>query len=182
MGGSDAKKGRGPSRVRSIEGRGSEGLVRELFGEYLREHDRDLRREWGVGFDAEAALERDMREKLGEEFGPPDGRLLLAYDGEESPALGCCCLRGIGEGTGEVKRTYVRPEARGRGVGRALLRRLSEEARAAGYRRLMLDSAPTVQAAHALYRSAGFRETGPYPESEIPEQYRRLWVFMRLDL
>ena len=175
------KKDRTPARLRSIGGRGSEGLVRELFGEYLREHDRDLRREWGVGFDAEAALEGDVR-KLGKEFGPPDGRLLLASDGEEGPALGYCCLRRIGEGTGEVKRTYVWPEARGRGVGRALLSRMLEEARAAGYRRLVLDSAPTMKAAHALYRSAGFRKTGPYPQSEIPERYRHLWVFMRLDL
>lgn len=80
------------------------------------------------------------------------------------------------EGTGEMKRTYVRPEARGRGVGAKLLSRLLKEARAAGYRRLVLDSAPTMEAAHALYRSAGFRETGPYPESEIPERYRHLWV------
>lgn len=167
-------------RVRSIEGQDSEGTARELFGEYLRKHDRGLRGKWGVGFDAEAALVQDVRRLR--EFMPPDGRLLVAFDGEEGAALGCCCLQWIGEGVGEIKRTYVRPEARGQGVGRALLCRALEEARAVGYRRLVLDSAPTMEAAHDLYRSVGFRETGPYPESTIPEQYQHLWVFMRLDL
>lgn len=157
-----------------------ERIVDELFGEYLREHDGDLRREWGVGFDVAATLERNLGRL--EEFRSPDGRLLLALDRKGGRALGCCCLRRVGERTGEVKRTYVRPKARGRGAGKALVSRLVAEARSAGYRRLVLNSAPTMSAAHALYRAAGFQETAPHPKSEIPEEYRRLWVFMALDL
>ena len=99
------KRHQTPVRLWSIGGQACCGLVRELFGEYLREHDRDVRRDRGVGLDAEAVLERDMG-KLGE-FGPP------AADGVRrgwGTALGCC-LRRIGEGTGAVKRTYAGPEA-----------------------------------------------------------------------
>jgi len=76
------------------------------------------------------------------------------------------------------KRLYVRPPLRRRGVGRALVSRLLDEARAIGYTSLRLDSAGYMTAAHALYRSLGFREIAPYAGSEIPKQFRAHWVFM----
>ncbi|MGE5223379.1 MAG: GNAT family N-acetyltransferase, partial [Omnitrophica WOR_2 bacterium] len=56
--------------------------------------------------------------------------------------------------------------------------RLVEAARAAGYRSIRLDSPDFMTAAHALYLSSGFVKIEPYPESEIPDEYKGFWVFM----
>jgi GNAT superfamily N-acetyltransferase len=105
-------------------------------------------------------------------FQPPHGRLLLADD------VGVGCLRPIGGGVGELKRMYVGPEARGAGLGRSLLGALLEAAETAGYERVRLDSVRFMEAAHRLYRSAGFTEIQPYEQSEIPPEFRGHWVFM----
>ena len=87
-------------------------------------------------------------------------------------------MRGIGEGIGEIKRMYVRPPFRRRGIGHALLDGLIGEARNAGYHRLRLDSGRFMKEAHSLYRSAGFQEIDPYQESELPEEFHPFMVFM----
>ena len=73
---------------------------------------------------------------------------------------------------------YVRPAYRGAGLGRALLDGLLTAAGDHGSSVVRLDSAAFMTAAHRLYRSRGFGETAPYPESEIPEGYRQHWIFM----
>ena len=153
-------------------------VVRELFSEYLDWACPAVYREFGVPFDAEAMLEHDMAEL--QIFLPPNGRLLLAYD--DAAVAGCACVRTIGPQIAEIKRMYVRPAHRRRGIGRALVEAAIEEMRAAGYSALRLDSARFMADAHALYRSAGFREIAPYSESEIPEEFRVHWVFMELSL
>jgi L-amino acid N-acyltransferase YncA len=77
---------------------------------------------------------------------------------------------------------YVEPARRGEGIGRALLDELLSAARDAGYERVRLDSPDFMTAAHGLYRSRGFTEIGPYPESEIPDEYKPHWIFMELPL
>jgi hypothetical protein len=59
-----------------------------------------------------------------------------------------------------------------------MLETLIEAAEAAGYQRIRLDSPDFMTAAHGLYRSGGFVDIDPYPESEIPDQYKPYWVFM----
>jgi GNAT superfamily N-acetyltransferase len=152
--------------------------ARELFWEYLQWGNLMLDREFGVVFDIQSMLEQDMLELA--KFSPPAGRLLLAS--EQGQPAGIACLRKIKEGMGEVKRMYVRPAFRGRGIARALLERLIEAAREIGYARVRLDSARFMAAAHALYRSAGFQEIDPYPESEIPAEFQPNWIFMELTL
>ena len=83
---------------------------------------------------------------------------------------------------GEIKRMFVRPEFRGKGIGKALVRGVLNEARFVGYHKLCLDSTKFMQAAHRLYKSFGFFEIEPYKESEIPEEYHQYWVFMELSL
>lgn len=73
---------------------------------------------------------------------------------------------------------YVRKEYRGSGIGRTLLGKLIEKAKEIGYPRIRLDSARFMHAAHSLYRSSGFYEIDPYPESEIPGEFQSNWVFM----
>jgi GNAT superfamily N-acetyltransferase len=149
-------------------------LIRELFIEYLEWANGGLNREYDIDFDIQSMVERDM-EKL-DIFLPPYGRLLLAY--EDARGAGLACMRRIRPDVGEIKRMYVRPEFRRRGIGRALLDALIEEACQIGYASIRLDSTRFMKAAHALYRAAGFREIEPYMESEIPPQFHQHWVFM----
>jgi GNAT superfamily N-acetyltransferase len=150
--------------------------LRQLFWEYVEWVNARCISEYDISFDTGEVLERTMAEL--DQFHPPEGRLLLAeYD---SQIAGCACLRKIAEGIGEIKRMYVRPDHRGVGMGRALFEEILSAARQNGYSTIRLDSARFMKEAHALYRSAGFHDIEPYAESEIPEEFRRHWVFMEL--
>ena len=95
---------------------------------------------------------------------------------------GVACMRRIRENIGEIKRMYIRPKFRGKGIGRALLECLFDEAREMGYPKILLDSSRFMKEAHSLYRSAGFQEIDPYPESEIPSEFQAHWIFMEKKL
>jgi len=97
-------------------------------------------------------------------YAPPRGGLFLALlDG--APA-GCVALHPLDAATGEVKRMFVLPEARGRGVARGLMDRLLAEASRLGYRALRLGTLDEMTAAQQLYRSLGFREIPGYRADE----------------
>jgi ribosomal protein S18 acetylase RimI-like enzyme len=100
------------------------------------------------------------------DYSPPDGRLLLAeYDHE---LAGCVALHHLEAEICEMKRLYLRPEFRGKGLGRALAEAIINEARKIGYRRMRLDTVePMMKDAVALYRRLGFREIAPYRENPI---------------
>lgn len=98
-------------------------------------------------------------------YSPPGGRLLLALADAE-PA-GCIALRKIGEEICEVKRLWVKPAFRGTGLGRRLAEEVLREARRIGYRRVRLDTLPSMKAAQALYVSLGFRDIPPYNDHPI---------------
>jgi GNAT superfamily N-acetyltransferase len=148
--------------------------VRGLWLEYLRWGNDELETRHGFRLPVEATVDQDLAGIA--KFEPPEGHLLLAFDGD--PAIGIACLRRIGSATAEIKRMYVQPSHRGRGVGRALLDRLIELATSDGYQRIRLDSPDFMTTAHALYRSGGFNDIEPYPESEIPDAYKAHWAFM----
>jgi ribosomal protein S18 acetylase RimI-like enzyme len=140
-------------------------LVRTLFREYAASLDTDL---CFQNFEAELA-------SLPGTYSPPRGRLLLAFRGVE--ALGCIALRPIDGADCEMKRLYVRPAARGEGLGRRLVERICQEAREAGYQRIRLDTLPTMTEAIRLYRAMGFEETPPYVYNPVPGA-----LFLALDL
>jgi len=95
------------------------------------------------------------------DYSPPDGRLLLAeYDGQ---LAGCVALHKLEDSICEMKRLYLRPDFRGKGLGRALAERIISEARKIGYHRMRLDTVePVMKDAVAMYRRIGFREIAPY--------------------
>jgi GNAT superfamily N-acetyltransferase len=110
---------------------------------------------------------------------PPAGVLVVAKDGER--VVGCAGLRlegaDVPPGAGEVKRMWVDPATRGHGLGRRLLAHLTDLAREAGLRRLVLDTAGDLTEARALYVREGFVETGPYNANPHAEHWftRDLW-------
>lgn len=131
-------------------------LVRQLFRAYAQALGVDL------GFqDFEAELAG-----LPGKYASPRGCLLLAWRGDE--AIGCIALRPIDDERCEMKRLYLRPDIRGGGLGRRLAARICDEARAAGYRRICLDTLPSMAAARALYSDLGFTPTAPYVYNPLP--------------
>jgi GNAT superfamily N-acetyltransferase len=94
-------------------------------------------------------------------YAPPKGRLYLAYIGDE--VTGCIALREIAEGICEMKRLYLRDNARGRGLGNRLIEKLIDDAREIGYRKMRLDTyPPKMGKAVSLYESHGFRPIEKY--------------------
>lgn len=139
--------------------------IRSLFVEYAA----------SLAFDLSFQDFQDELAGLPGKYSPPAGRLLLArQDGE--PA-GCAALRPLGGGLCEMKRLYVRPGHRGRGLGRQLARAIIAEGARIGYAKMRLDTVPTMAKAVALYRGLGFQEILPYCHNPIPGA-----LFFELDL
>ncbi len=144
--------------------------VRSLFREYAASLNIDL---CFQDFEAELA-------GLPGKYNPPKGRLLLAWAGTEATgreAIGCVALRPLEGATCEMKRLYVRPQARGGQLGRRLAERICQEARSMGYSRICLDTLPTMVAALKLYTSLGFKPIDPYVFNPVPGA-----VFLELEL
>lgn len=108
-------------------------------------------------------------------YGDADGRLFFA-EVEGRPA-GCVGIRRFSEGVCEMKRLYIDPEMRGRGLGRQLALEAIKTAQTLGYRRILLDTVPAMRIAMKLYRELGFAETPAYYPSPIEGT-----VFLTLDL
>ena len=108
-------------------------------------------------------------------YSAPKGCLLLAR--RDSGVLGCVAFRPFDDMACEMKRLYVNPSARGIDLGRRLTVELIRRANAAGYSKMLLDTLTSLEAAHSLYRSLGFREVKPYYTNPLDGV-----VYMELDL
>lgn len=134
---------------------------------------RDFLAELGVSLEFQA-VENELAQLPGKYSRQHGGCMLLLIDQPDSsqpPApIGCVALRDLGDGVGEVKRMFVRPQYRGRGHARALLSAVIDEARVVPrYGRLRLDTLVRLQSANALYKSFGFRPCAAYCYNPIPD-------------
>jgi GNAT superfamily N-acetyltransferase len=130
-------------------------------------HARELFREYAAWLGVDLSFqgfEEELRTLPGK-YAPPRGRLFLAGD----PPVACIALRPLDEpGVGEVKRLYVRPSARGTGLGRLLVETVLAHAREVGYRELRLDTTSWMRDAMRLYARLGLRERSPYYHNPMP--------------
>ena len=131
-------------------------LVRRLFEEYAASLDIDL---CFQHFDEELA-------RLPGEYAPPEGTIIIGY--LEGEPAGCVALRKWGGDSCEMKRLYVKPECRGKGVGRALAEAVIAHARDLGYASIKLDTLGSMREANELYASLGFKECSPYRHNPCP--------------
>ncbi|WP_376092329.1 GNAT family N-acetyltransferase [Roseomonas sp. CCTCC AB2023176] len=133
------------------------GDVRRLFEAYAGSLGVDLAYQ---GFAEELA-------GLPGKYAAPEGAMLVARDAGNA-AIGCVALRGMAEpGCCEMKRLYVTPAGRGRGLGRALVEAVCAAAVRAGYREIRLDTLPDMTEAQALYARLGFVEVAPYYDTPV---------------
>jgi ribosomal protein S18 acetylase RimI-like enzyme len=139
--------------------------VRELFMQYADSLDFDLEFQ---GFNQELAT-------LPGHYAPPDGCILLAE--ESGRFLGCVALRPLEDKICEMKRLYVKPDYRGRGIGRILACSIIDRAREIGYAKMRLDTISTMQEARTLYYSLEFKNIKAYRYSPLDEP-----SFMELEL
>lgn len=148
-------------RIAQAENESEIAQARELFREYAASLGVDL---CFQDFDRELAT-------LPGKYAPPEGRLLLAHPARaahDAAFAGCVALRKIAPEICEMKRLYVRPEFRGKGLGRKLVDAVIAEARAIGYARMRLDTLPAMREAQTLYAALGFREIPAYCENPVP--------------
>jgi GNAT superfamily N-acetyltransferase len=99
------------------------------------------------------------------DYAPPRGALLVVED--QGRLLGTIGLRPLTSAIAEMKRLFVRPEARGRGLAKQLIAAALEEARRLGYSEIRLDTLPMMGDAQALYLALGFADIEPYYDTPI---------------
>lgn len=139
--------------------------VRRLFQEYAGSLSIDL---CFQNFETELA-------SLPGDYAPPRGALFLAQ--LETTPVGCIGLRPFSDSVGELKRLYVLPECRGRGLAHALIQSAVQAAREIGYHALVLDTLASMKPAIALYEKFGFHRTEAYYPNPLPDV-----VYFRLNL
>jgi len=108
----------------------------------------------------------DELSRLPGKYARPGGVVLIAWDGDK--AAGAVAYRMVEPGVCEMKRLYVRPALRGRDIGRELANELIEDARARGYRTMLLDTLASMSKARTLYRDLGFVPVAPYYDNPLP--------------
>jgi putative acetyltransferase len=137
----------------------SQGLddARQLFTEYVNELNEDL---------AFQSLGEELKDPL-KKYGAPAGSLYVVYD-EQTP-VACVALQPLSEpGTCEMKRLFVRPAYRKKGLGEKLVDLIVNDAIDRGYSKMVLDTLDRLRPAIGLYEKHGFTTTAPYYENPLP--------------
>ena len=130
--------------------------IRQIFQEYTDSLQVDL------GFQHYDEELQNLEQK----YGMPQGRIYAAY--VEGALAGCMAFHALGDTSCELKRLYVRPAFRGRGLSRKLMERAFADAREIGYKEAYLDTLESLQSAVALYAHLGFEEIPAYYPNPLP--------------
>ncbi len=132
-------------------------VIAELFLAYQRD----------LGVDLTFQNFEDELAALPGEYAPPRGEALLARLTDGTP-VGCVAMRPLSEtGVCEMKRMFVPPPGRGKGIGRALAGQILDVARVTGYHTMKLDTLPRLRAALKIYEELGFAKTDAYYDNPI---------------
>ena len=151
-------KGTAPA-VRIEDGAGHLPVVRELIGEYVAWLGRDL---------AFQGIEEELAH-LENKYLPPHGEVIVAVDSGCGTVLGMVAWTSLGKGRCELKRLYVRPEARGRNVATSLMEAIIERAKRAGFTEMVLDTLEGMVPARRLYAKFGFARCEAYYQNPMPD-------------
>ncbi len=158
--------------IKTVYGYDFKDEIRALFTEYtefLVENDSKFKEY------LEIQKYDDEIEHLESKYGLPWGRLHIAF--YENQVAGCIALRKIDDTKCEMKRLYVRPEFRGKGIGKKLAEKVIFDAKEIGYRQMLLDTLPFLTGAIKMYRSMGFCEIECYNNSPMDNS-----IYLKLDL
>lgn len=132
-------------------------IALQLFQEYAE----------GLGFDLSFQNFAEELANIAQQYATPTGALLIVFQDETHP-LACAGVKNLENTVCELKRMYVRSEARGQGIGRMLLEKAIVTARELGYKKMRLDTLPSMQAAISLYQAMGFYEIEAYRFNPFP--------------
>jgi putative acetyltransferase len=113
-------------------------------------------------------------------FMPPTGRLILVHDADKR-LVGCVTLQQARPDAGELKRLYVRPEAAGHRLGRAIIDAQIDAARQMGWRTLLVNTPIGNREVLRIFESLGFRYIDRFPECSDPSEVAEYFVYMQLD-
>ncbi len=130
----------------------------------MEQYFAELDRRFPTGFSDPDALD-----SAATDFVSPHGLFLLVVEGEAT--LGCGALQFLNQETAEIKRMWVNPVARGRGIGKALLRHLEQQAATAGSRRVVLDTNASLTEAITMYGAAGYTAIARYNDNPYAERW-----------
>lgn len=119
-----------------------------------------------------------LMESLPAKHARPKGSILLVEI--NGTPVGCGMIQALNADDAELKRVFVQKTAQGCGAGEKLSRALIDQARADGFKRILLDTTKASKPARRLYEKIGFKERGPY--AEMPEFVLPLMVFYELTL
>lgn len=132
-------------------------MAAQLFKEYASQI--------GIGLEFQN-FEEEVR-NLERQYARPQGVIYLIFD-LKGAAIGCFGIRKLESTIAELKRMYVKPKFRGRGIGREMLKKSKDIGRQLEYQKMRLDTLSTMHAAIALYETMGFYEIDAYRYNPIP--------------
>lgn len=142
--------------LQEVESDGDYEVAIKLFEEYASQ----------IGVDLSFQNFNDEIRDIKNQYSRPDGLIFLVFNDQNDP-VGCFGIRKFEEGIGELKRMYLKDEARGQGLGKRMLKDAVKAGKALGYLKMRLDTLPSMNAAIGLYKSLGFYEIDAYRYNPI---------------
>lgn len=153
-------------------------MAQELLREYIYDTHPRVCEEYNISYDVDGMYRDDIESE--DKYKAPKGMFLLASEGETSMGMGAFSM--LSESTAEIKRFYIKPAYRNRGIASSILKQVIDRASQLGYSKLYLESSRFMVEAHALYRKFGFTETTLYEGACSRPGFEHAILFMEKEL